>query len=371
VKTADVVTALLTRLPLLDDRFATLREEVAISKRSGNIARAVFATPHLMTTGDLLLVVGAVTPISISSFTRSGTVGTITTVADHDLTSGQGEPGMVRTTGANEAEFNTGEDGAFTVLSVPGRRTLTVAMADSGPTVATGSPVLWDASSVLRSYNGLYPVTVIDADTVDYTCGFATALDPVGSYQVFISVRIAGAASPERAAASYSAKTEGELWLWVVLEDTIAAQDTLAPSGVVSGANISESFRQRVTQAFSVYLFVPATGSRHGSAHRDIAESVFPALCRSLLGVRFDSYLAQGAHYQTLFVAHGTAEYDDSGGTVYVHQYQFQALADIIYEDTVGAGVDVAFRDIALTLGTAIEGTGEIVSDIDLDDSPE
>ena len=53
--------------------------------------------------------------------------------------------------------------------------------------------------------------------------------------------------------------------------------------------------------------------------------------------------------------------------SIYAHEYVFEQVADLQFEDTVGVDEDVAFRDIDLTMGLDI-GTAELTALIDLDE---
>ncbi len=357
MKASDVVTQLRVLLPQLT---GVLTDEVSVRSlsRSGTTITATCEDDHGLELGQAVNVSGAVVPIPIDPLTRSGTVGTLVTTSDHDLTNGIAP--TVEISGANEAEFN----GTFVRTNVDNRRTIKFVMADSGATLATGSPVLLGAESALRDYNSLYEVTEIpSAAKFSFTSGLA---DPVGTIVARTNPRIASVVDVEQAVKGYTSKQPGELWLFVALGDVFASKSRANQSDAVSFQGRGAEYRQQVIQPFTVFLFVPVSDSVAGAVGRDEAEDLFRPLCQSLLFSRFGSGLGAEALGTVQFVSHGFYHYNSA---VYVHAFAFQQVVDLTDVDTVGPDIDVAFRDIDLTLAFE-HGTEEIASSIDLDDEP-
>lgn len=361
MRASDVVTQLAVLLPQLTNAFTT---EVAVRSlaRSGTTVTATCDDPHNLEPGHGVNISGAVVPIPISDLSRSGTTGTLVTSTAHDLT--EAVAPTVEIEGANEAVFND----TFDVIEVVNRKTITFTMADAGATSGTGSPVLLGAESALRNYNTLYQVLETPTPTKFTFVHSVTSLpNPVGTLVARIRPRISVAVTPDRAVDSYTKQGVGEFWLFVVLEDVFASKDRGTMSDAVAFQGRGAEFRQQVVQPFSLYLFVPVSSSLSGQSGRDQAEDLFRPICKSLLFSRFDSGLYSENQGTVQFVSHGTFRYDSA---TYIHAFSFQQVVDLTFEDTVGPDLDVAFRDIALTLVPQLGGTETLVSSIDLDDEP-
>lgn len=342
MKATDIIKQLQAVLPSVTDLFTG---KIAISSLSyaAGIVTAV-APRHGLTTGKYANIVGATNPIAIDSITRVGTVATVVTLSDHDLTLGpidiKNGGKTVDLTGATEAEFN----GSFTLASVLNRRTFTITVADAGATAATGSPLLQNGS-VPPGFNGRYPVTVIDPDTFTYPVSqvlFATA---GGAPFVKPDARISGAASVDRAVNAYSKQNANDLWAFVVLGDVIASKNRETRSDMTDTMTRRTAWKQRMTQPFTVFVFVGTKDDRGGLTARDLMEDVSVALFKSLLGVKFDTGYFASNQYATTFINHGFSEYSTA---FYVHEFNFELAADITFDDTVGYDFDTAFRDISL-----------------------
>lgn len=361
MKAADVIQQLALKVPEQTNLFTTNVAVQSLSA-SGTTATVVTTTPHGLQPGNSVRVVGAKTPIAISSLNRSGAIGTLVTSTPHDITTGRGEPGIVEISGANEPEFN----GTFTVLTAPDRYTITFSMVDSGPTVATGSPQLDNGASELQSLNGLYAVaSVIDDVAFTYTLSTAITATASGVIEARTLPRISGAVTNEQALAAYA--DEQRHWLFVVLHDVQASTSRVIDSDAVNNLQRGSDWRHQLVQGFSVLAFFPAAQTIAGRSPRDDAEDVMLYLCRSLLGVKFDSRLSCGVQGVVNFSGHNFFAYNSA---LYVHEYTFSSVVDLVFEDTIGYDTNVAFRDIQLdTLLDHGTKTDKYSASIDLDEN--
>lgn len=363
MKASDVVLQLATLLPKFTDLFtdnfsvASISTTIAGSDLTVTVETTV---DHGLSVGQGVRIQGAETPIAISSFTRVGTIGTITTAIDHDFTfgkqggaiSGGGSKNAI-TSGANEAEFN----GSFPITGVPNRRTIQVSMADSGASAATGSPIIENAYSELQTYNGLKQiVSVPSTTTFTYTLvGGAGLLSPVGTVTVKANARISSTLNLESIVSSYTDQLPNKLWGFVVLEDVVASKNRRILSDATDNIQRSNYFRQQIIQPLTFHVVFPtAVQEIAGRQSRDVAEELFKPICNSILFQRFDSLLSVGKYNPLQFLSHGFSFYN---GAYYIHQYTFEQVADLFFGDTVGFDEDVAFRDIDLTMGVNV-GSG-------------
>jgi hypothetical protein len=242
-------------------------------------------------------------------------------------------------------------------------------MADSGAVTATGSPILRDAESKLRDYNTTYEVDdVIDAATFKFTHSVTGLPDPNGSIVIRTNPRISSGINIERIVAGYTEAKQNEYWAFVVLDGVTASQSRLIESDALDNIQRNASFRQQIIEPFSVYIFIPVESEIAARESRDEASDLLRPLLRSLLFSRISTGLYADVLNPVQFVGHDVFSYDSS---VYVHAYNFQQVADIYEEDTVGPDLDVAFREIDFSIfsdfGTQVEfmqGTP------DLDETP-
>ncbi len=360
MRTNDVVLQLYNSLPQLTNRFTSFVDVQSITA-AGLVATAT-APGHGLQVGDAVTITDAIAPVFIDSMNRAGTIVSVVTSTDHDLT--ENFQTTVTIEGAIEPEFN----GTFTLLTVPNRRTFTYRTADTGPIVATGEPVLLDGSAY--GYNGLHSVTAATSTTFSYDLP-----GPVGggargnNIRATTEYRITGAVNLDRAIAAYTAQQIDDWWLFVILGDVVASKDRYIENDAVATQLGNTEWKQQVTQSFTAAVFAPSVNSVSARPQRDEMEDLAPLLFQSLLGVKFDTGFANSEYYSTVFVSHGSRDYNTS---VYVHQFNFQLLAEITSDDTAIEPFNVAFRDIDLSLATSLmtADSERLTADINLDDEP-
>ena len=367
MKASDIVNQLANKLPNFSDSF-TNNVSITSLTRVGFTATADTGAAHNLTVSQSAFIRGAESPITISSLTRVSTVGTLITASDHDITFDQFElTQSVELSGSVESEFN----GSFVILSVSNRNTITFTMVDSGATVATGTPLLLNGSSIFQGYNGLFSV-VSTPTTTQFTYTLTTTpplTTATGAIILAASPRISSGISEERCIEAYTKQTtSNDLWAFVILGDVIASKSRLIDSDAVANIQRGEFFRQQLVQPFSIMVIIPTPDDRAARTARDLAEDIFPLLSKSLTSFKFNSGLTVGAQNPVIFVDHGFAAYNTA---FYVHTYSFQQVADLTFDDTIGYDDDVAFRDIDTDIRLDV-GTREdaIKADVNLDDVP-
>lgn len=343
MKAEDIIKQLQAVLPSVTDLF-TKKFTVSSLTYSGGTVTAVTSTAHELATNDYANIVDSTNPISIASINRSGTVATVITDTEHDLTLGRVDikngGKTVELTGSTEAEFN----GTFELLTVENRKKITIVVADSGATVATGTPLLQDGSQ-LPGFNGRHQVTVIDTTTFTYPVSqvlFATA---GGTPIVKPDARISGAVTFDIAEAAYTKQKTDELWAFAVLGDVIASKNRDIRSDMNEVQKKNTAIRQRISQPFTIYVFTPSINDKAGRNSRDLMEDVSIALFKSLIGVKFDTGYYASNQYISTFINHGFTFYNSA---YYVHEFNFELAADLTFEDTTGYEFDTAFRNIEL-----------------------
>lgn len=357
---ADVVAQLQAVLPT---RTAFFTDETAVTSitRSGTTVTVNTAVESGVSSGQIVVVNGAIVPIDIGTLTRSGIVGTLVTDSDHDLTNAIAP--TITIDGATEGEFN----GTFARINVDNRTTIRFTMADSGATTATGSPLLLNGESPFRQYNGIHEITNKLSLAFEYEDALSGLNNPVGTITVQTNPRVSGAATLERAIEAYTAKPAGDLWMFVVLDDVVASKDRSVDSDAVDNQQRGDEFRQQIVMGFTLYVMFPTADQIAGRSSRDVAQGLLQPICQAVLFKQFPTGLFASTHGAAQFVSHGAVQYDSA---FYLHQFLFQQTVDLTFEDTVGPDVDVAWRDTSMTIQPDLGGTGEMTADFSMDDDP-
>lgn len=363
MKSSDIVLRLAQKLPPLTDKFTNNINLLTLT-RVAMVATGTTAAAHGLVVGQQINITGSESPITISTLTRSGVIGTLITSTDHDITEITGQ--VVKMSGSNEVGFN----GTFTLINVVNRKTITFTMIDAGPVTATGAPLLLNGSSIFQGYNGLYAVaTTPTTTTFTYVLTTTPALTTAtGTIVARTNPRISRAISEQRAIDAYTAQpTPNDAWAFVILGDVLASKSRKIDSDATANIQRGEEYRQQLIQPFSVIVIIPTSSEISGADARDLAEDLLRPLCRSLIFSKFDSGLYVGAQNPVVFSDHGFLAYDTA---FYVHSYAFQAVADLTFDDTIMYDDNVALRNIDTNIFLDV-GTGEdpIEANVDLDNT--
>jgi hypothetical protein len=364
MKAYDVITQLRSTLPKYTNYFSD-EYDISSLTRSGTTVTAITSTPHNLVTGYYVQIVNALTPFTLDELTRTGNVATGITLNAHDLTEQWPiDNPTVELIGADQAEYN----GTHDLLTVPNRKTFTFKVTGTPTTPATGTIKL--LSNLAVGYNGWQQVTVIDSTTFTYQTASTPESPALGSNIVARSrARISGAVSVERAIESYTKKSPDEMWGFVVAGNTIANKNRAIYSDATDKYGKGEDYRQELIAPFAIYVFVPATNSISGRRERDQMENLLPALCNSLLKVKFPTGFIENPYSGVVFSSHSFYDYV---GSYYIHEFMFETTAWIIEGDTIEPDYNVAFRDIFVNYGSSFDSSDDIImtDHIDLDDEP-
>lgn len=360
MRAQDIVNQIATILPSLVDDFTS---QFAISSltRSGTTVTVTTAAVHGLQTGHQVNITGAQTPITVSSIDRVGIAATMVTDADHDMTENAGFD--VQIDGATESEFN----GTFTLLSVPNRRTIKFQVDDSGPTSATGSPLLLNGSNSFQSYNGLREVTAVPSTTTfEYEVTDSTLFTPAsGTIVAKTNPRVSSGIDIDSLVAAYTKQKNDDGWLFVVMGDAVADKNRNIDTDSTDNIQRGNYFNQRLIQTVQLFVFLPTSRQIAARAARDRCEELLKPICNSVLTARFPS-LVENNNNPLMLTGHGVQAYDSA---FYVHLYSFEATLQLGPSDIFVPSDDVAFRDMDITIGLNV-GTEEFNTLIDLDDEP-
>ena len=358
MRAIDIHNRLSAILPTLVDDFSTQVQITALVS-AGTTATVTTGVQHNLTVGKIVNITGALTPIAIASINRVGIVATLVTQSDHDITENAGYD--VQIEGAIESEFN----GTFVLFRVPNRRTLKFVVLDTGPIVATGSPLLLSGSSIFRDYNGLYEVTnVLSAFGFQFELTNAGLFSPArGVIIAKTSPRISTSIDFDRILEGYTKQQPNEAWLFVVLGDAVADKNRNIDTDSTDNIQSGHYYNQRLIQSVQLFVFIPTTGQIDGRLARDRCEELLKPICNSLLLVKFPS-LVENSNNPLMISSHGLQAYSTA---FYAHQYTFESTIQLGPTDVHIPVDDVAFRDIDLTMGLDV-GSETFDTMIDLDD---
>jgi len=368
MKAEDIIKQLRAVLPTVTDYF-TGSSAVSSLTRSGATVTATTSANHGLVSNNYVTITGAYEPNTISSLTRSGDTATATTAADHDLTEiGTGQANIypfnrATVSGATETDYN----GTFNVVSANNRREFSYTVDNAPTTPATGTPVLLQDTG----YSGRHQVTVTGLKTFTYTITETPTSPAQGTILAKKEARVSGAVDLSRAFRGYTEQCADEMWCFVIVGDVSVSKDRATLSDSVQTISSQDEFRQRLIEPFSVFVFIPATSSISARPERDMAEDIRAYIYQSLLGVTLPSSLNDAGFSQVSATGDRYVQ-QTANDAIYIHEFMFERVVDVTYEDTALPDSTVAFRDFNFdaVIDFGIEGTGDLDADIDLDDSP-
>mgnify|MGYP003146881724 FL=1 len=365
MRAEDITLALLEKLPKLVDDFTSSFDisnvSIISATPSESFLEITTATDHGLITGNAVFITNVFVPVEITSFTRSGILGTIVTTNPHDLTTGSQTTANIQ--GANESEFN----GDFTIQSIPDRNTFTVIMPDSGATTATGTLLGVDIGSAISQVGGIVAVTSVPTTTTfQYSVPFEVAVTPFSDLgKAKTKPRISSAISRQHVIDSYPKQATNEAWLFVVMGDAVANKSKDQTIDSVDNIQRTQFFNQKFAEVVDIFVVFPATQSINGRSVSDRCRELLQPICQCVLFKKFDSLLTAASFNPLQFTSAGFEAYNTA---TYIHRYSFEQTNQMQFADTVGYDEDVAFRDIALTQQFST-GNEELVSNINLDDN--
>lgn len=357
MKASDIVNQLTLNIHKYTDLFSDSVSIASIS-RTGGIATVTTSSPHGLFPGHGFYITGVKVPISISTLTRAGVVGTLVTSADHDLT--MPIASTIEITSASQAIFN----GTFTVTDIPNRRTIKFAMVDSGATSATGAKLM-SAVRYDQEFDGFHNV-ISTPTTTSLTFADTSTLDASssGGY-IKTNLRISATASMERVVEAFTKQVTNKFYMFVILGDVRATNSKDTKQDLVALINRGDNYQQLIQHTVGLYVIGGTKDEISGRLARDQMEDLLPAITKSIAFYQFPVSFYVGNSNPLVFVSHGLRRYD---GAIYIHEFIFEASSQMVINDTVGHSKDVALRNIDLTQYPNLDGTGEILSYINLDE---
>jgi hypothetical protein len=331
---------------------------------SGGIVTCTCAVAHELTEGEEIFISGALTPITINSITRVGSLATAITNSNHDLTRGYQE--NVTINGAHQTEYN----GEHPLIDVLNRKTFVFSVSGTPTTPCTGSPMMIE--DIKAGYNGLHTVlSVIDSRTFTYAITSAPESPAQGTIVLRKGLAITGDVTMDRFLYSYSKQPENKFWMVVIMGGASTSKDRFTLSDALSTSTVSSvEARLRIIDPFSIFVVAPSSDTLTAMTIRDGMGYVLNVINKGILFYRFPTETAIESPLGVSLLGHGMYQYDIAR---YIHEFRYEFVYDLIRDDGVDdADTSVAFRDIDLHFNSFLNAKhNELMRTlVDLDDQP-
>ena len=353
MKTSDIVLHMQENLPKFSTSFSTSQQATDISVVGTTVT--VTMTGHGYTTNNVVSVVDSAFLIPVTDIDVSGDTVIFTTGARTDLTTG--ETSQVYLSSATQPSI----DGNYPLVNAIHNYDDTVwgFELSTFPNTALTDVVLHDQRDFC--INGLYSVTVVDANTFTFQLPDAIpeTLDIDTVLTTFHSeIRVFGASEIERAVKTYELQSPGVIWAVVVLDDSVTSKDSNITTDAVAEQGNLNHWRCFQNTPFSVYLFIPTENNLTGRIARDSAETEKPNLFKTLLNAKFDTLFDNSATSTVVPVNDGKFEYKKNH---YIHQFVFSQMVDVSLDDVYYAGKTRNFNNIQFDIVNPNEDNDEVI----------
>jgi len=304
--------------------------------RSGTTATCITATDHGLITNDYITIRGATNPIIITSLTRIDNV--VTAVASEatqlidpsKYAASERDSLTVTLSGTDPTEYS----GTFKLLSVnDDRLTFTFEILDTPTTPATTAGYLLQPD--YDGYNGSKQITVIDNTSFTFSVNESLNTPSQGTIEIATNVRIAWAATAERADDYYSKKyndSDYSNFIFVVLGSKAVYKDGTIASDISTSIERNQDYFFHAAQDFSIYIYLPANNDTLAGTQSDKAREYEAFILKSIANYSFSSVLTDYKYQPTNYVGN---EVDIYNTAYYVHRYDFTAKGFIQIADTI------------------------------------
>lgn len=351
-KITDIIAQLQAVLPKKTDKFHDEFSIAGITSIGGGVFEIETSSVHGLSVGDYITIKDVISVNPISSVSLDSGVVTATTTVYHDLTSTFHET-------INLSGFSNVDDGDYPLLAVPTGLTFTFANED----LPTGSGQLNEDR--IDGINGRYAVTAI-TNTTKFRVSSTTVFTSfeVTSGKVVSGIRVSGFVSEDLIEKYYTEHSVNEYWAFVIPQPTTTSFDRRIQSDAVQKKQKSDELFIECINPFSVYVVAPAINTIGGRYISDDMVDIRIAICKSLVGVKFDSGFTESDKYITTYLADGFFNYV---GAYYVHKFDFENVYQFSQEDAVDLADSVAFRRFEIDIKMKFDDYGLVKKSIDGD----
>lgn len=357
MRLSDIVRQIQIVLPKYTDVLSTVVGVDSISS-AGGVATVTTSADHGLTTGAPIVFqnVSVRTPIDISW--KDGLIYYFETNLSHDLTERWHQ--TVALDGFDDPDWNN----SFTLARVPNRRVFGVTNTLSAPVLSGGEVLL---ENRIDGVNGYHAATVTGPTTFTLTGDFLPG-DYYGG-KLSASLRVAGAIDLNRILDQYTKQGIDDVWAFVVPLDRVdVSKDMNAESDALSTMTPSDAFRLRVLDGFSLVLIKNTKQDMAAVAALDLfRHDLLAPILKTVCGARFSTGLSTSGEFKAVLKTHGILQYNRA---YLVYAYDFEMPADIKDDDTVLESDTRAFRDLDYIHRVGGDDTTDATVAINLDDEP-
>lgn len=357
MKGADIANQLRALLPIYTNDFT---EQISVSSLARNTLTITATTGavHGLTTNDNITIAGARESIAISSLTRVGNVVTATCAVNHKLPPPDKlkVPIFIVVENGSPSDYN----GTHKLKATPSYKIFQyeITTTPASPATTPGNLSLSD----FFLYNGTKTATVSSTTIFTYPILNSNLQTPAGGTIVLHkNARIDWAANFDIAFKDYAgneARTK-ENWIYVVVNPREVFKNGTITTDPDAMQIANSEFRYETIQSFSIFTFVPASGSRLGGIASDQAREYLKPLLKSIGNFLLTSNLSECQYNPVTFQGD---ENEAFNGATYVHRFDFASIGEIRNEDVIDPfsvvpleEADVAFDidlDLTIDFGT-------------------
>lgn len=299
---------------------------------------------HPFQNGAYVRITGAKESINISNISINGNIATVTTAKDHKLIdpsiftkeSEKIKYNKVTIENITPIDFN----GEWEILQVIDGLNFTFKI-DSNPSnpTAYGNILVND----FEGLNGYKEINVIDSNNISYSISDLTISGQAGgTIKLYNSNRIDNAISLDRAIEHYKGTNKGTR-MYIVIGDDETYRNGTTLVDVTALKNTNETERLESQRNLSIYIFTEVQNTILAGNSADQTRGYIYPLLKTLVNVRFSSFLSEEFYQPLQYQGGGFAGYDT---TYYIHEFSFTAKGYINIEDTAEFNIGTPLKEI-------------------------
>jgi hypothetical protein len=337
-KVEDMIRQMQAVLPQFTTKFNESVTIIGVVDIGSGVFEIETSAVHGLEAGNYINIRGVLAVNSITSITydSDSEIVVADTTVDHDLSTGFQDV-------VNISGFGAITDGEFTFVSA-----ITASQFSFSSAIEpTGLGQINEDR--IDGINGRYEV-----DSITSTTKFRITSETVftsfkfESTSVMVSeIRVSGASTVDRLIKYYSENTINDYWAIVIPDATVVSFSRRINSDAKQKFQRSDEIQYECIQTYSIYVLAPATDTISGRFLVDEMVDIRAALCKALVGVKFDSGFSDSDKYIMTF---NGDDFFDYVGAYYVHKFDFETVFNFSPEDAVGLADNKAFREFNINI---------------------
>jgi hypothetical protein len=220
--------------------------------------------------------------------------------------------------------------------------------ATSGTPSSPATGTIYQLLSLNGGYNGFYEIASVPTDdTFTYTMNLSSLNSPAQGTVTATTTRIDSGISASRVAETYTKKSTGEYWLFVIPNSEVTSKNTRETTDANYRYTTGSAYNQILIGSFDLLLFIPTTNSLANGDSWDLAEDMKPFIFKSIVGVSIDSDFSNDNTNTTTGISYigASPEFLDQKA-FYAHRFAFEITGKIQQADIIDQNDFFAFRRI-------------------------